>query len=91
MRVSDLFDVSHTLRVDVLLGASGEAIDKCEIALLHACSRDSEVFLRLVWDIVLRVWGRVVVLVRIDSEHGEVTCVTRPHPVVGVSSELSDG
>ena len=53
MRVSDLFDVSHTLRVDVLLGASREAVDECEIALLDTLCRDMEIFLRLVWDVVL--------------------------------------
>ena len=25
------------------------------------------------------------------SEHGEIATVTGPHPVIGVSSELSDG
>ena len=36
------------------------------------------------------VGGRLVVSSGVDSEHGEVTSVTGPHPVVSLASEFSD-
>ena len=38
----------------------------------------------------LGVVGRFAVLADVDTEHGEVTSVAGPHPVVGVAAELAD-
>ena len=51
--ISDLLDVANSLRMNVFLGSAREAVYECEIALLYAFKRDLEVFLRLIWDIVL--------------------------------------
>ena len=53
VRVSDLFNVAYSLRMNVFLGSAREAVYECEIALLYAFKRDLEVFLRPIWDIVL--------------------------------------
>src|SRR5690606_40608907 len=43
---------------------------------------------RLVWNVVFAVCGWLVLFVGIDAQHGEITGVTRPHPVVSVTTEL---
>ena len=75
--------------MDIFLSASGEAVYECEIALLYSFCGDVEEFSGLVWDIVRGLCCRIVVFVGIDTEDGEISGMARPHPVVGISAELS--
>ena len=89
MRIPDLFDISDGFRMDVLLGASRETIYHCEISLLYTFYRYMQIFLRSVWYILLRIFGRIVFLVCVYTEYAEIACMTRPHPVVRVAAELA--
>ncbi len=42
-------------------------------------------------DIVLGIFRGGTVGGGVDAEHGEVTGMTRPHPVVGIAAEFTDG
>ena len=55
---------------------------------MYPFQRDPEEFFRRIRDVVRGIGGRVVVFVRIDPEYGEVPCMARPYPVVGVPSEF---
>ena len=46
---------------------------------------------RLERNIVLRIFGRLVVLIGIDAEEHEVSRMSWPHPVVCIGSKLSNG
>ena len=48
-------------------------------------------FLHFQRNISLIVFGRFTIGSSIYAEHGKVTAVTGPHPVVGVGSKLTDG
>ena len=69
MRVADLLDVAYALGVDILAGAARETVDEGKVAFLHALCGNLEIFLRLVRNVVLRVWCRVVILVGVYTEH----------------------
>ena len=88
--VVDLLGLFSLLAAHKAGSSARETYDHCKIILLNTFQRD---FQRLFWsvrNVLLRVLCRVVVLVCIDSEYREVTCMSRPHPVVGISTELSD-
>ena len=44
---------------------------------------------RMIWNIVLAIFCRLVVFVGINTKHTEVAGLTRPHPVVGIASKLT--
>ena len=79
----------HLVVGDIALGGAGVAEDKGEVALVNALERDVEVLEGFVGHIGLGVGGGLAVFADIDTEHGEVACVARPHPVVGVATELA--
>ena len=74
----------------ITLCAAGEAPNHGKVILLHAIKTDGKVMLGSQRNIVLAVGGRITVLVSIDAENREVASVTRPHPVVGVATELAN-
>ena len=82
-----VFEFRHSLEP---YRAARVSHDHCIVSLLYAFEGNPEGLLRPVRHIVLGIVSRIVVLVRIDPEHGEVSGVARPHPVVGVGSELAD-
>ncbi len=43
-----------------------------------------------VWLIISSIVSRIVVFVSVDAQHREVTCVTRPHPVVSVTTKFTN-
>ena len=69
VRISDFLDITYALGMDILLSASRESINEGEVALMYSLGRYAEIFLRLVRDVVLGIWCRIVVLVSIDTEH----------------------
>ena len=72
------------------VGAAWVAHDHGEVAVVDAVEAHLEVALGLVGDIVLTVVRWIVVAVGINAKQGKVSRVTRPHPVVCVTTELSD-
>ena len=71
------------------VGASGVAHDHGEVAFGHAVHADAEVALGLVGDVAFAVVSRFVVFVGVNAQHGEITGVTGPHPVVRVAAVLA--
>ena len=70
---------------------SGESHDKGEISFLNSGEADLQMFFHLQRNVVFRIFCRFSILVRVNTEERKVACVTRPHPVVGISSEFTDG
>ena len=73
------------------LGAARITHDKGEVTFLDTAERDLQGLLRGVGNVGGGISGRLVVLVGIDAEHGEVAGMTRPLPVVGLTTELTEG
>ena len=46
--------------------------------------------LHLQRNILCRVVSRLTILISVDTEHREVAAVTRPHPVISISTEFTD-
>ena len=76
--------------MDILLGVAREAVNESEVTFLYTTCADFEVFLWLIWNVVFRIFCRIVVLVCIDTEKAEVSGVTWPHPVISFAAELTD-
>jgi len=91
VRITCLFDIAYTLGMYIFLSTSRKTVDESEVSFLDSLGGNLEIFLRPVWYIVLGVRRRIVVLVGIDAEHGEISGVTWPHPVVCVASEFAYG
>ena len=88
-----ILSVAHQLyaeRREVALGRAGVSHRHGEVAFLvslvaHTCPHG-----RVVWDIVLGVFGRAASLrVAVDAEDREVTCLAWPHPVVCLAAEFA--
>ena len=47
-------------------------------------------FLGFQWDVTLAVFCRFTICICINTEHGKVTGMTRPHPVVCFTTKLTD-
>ena len=71
--------------------ASGESHNEREVTFLVACKADRKVFLYLQGYIIFGVFRRFSILIGINAEQGEVTCMARPHPVVGICTKLTYG
>ena len=89
--VGSLHTFFHFVADHVAPVASGETHHESEVTFLDTFQIDGDVFLDFQRNIVCAVFGRFSILVGIDAEDGEVTAMTRPHPVVGVGTELTDG
>ena len=76
--------------MEIFLSASRKTENHGEIAFLHTFGGNPQETARMVRNIFFADFGRFIVLPGIDTENREVTGVARPHPVVGVASELSD-
>ena len=82
--------VVHEIAGHILASAARETIYEGKVALFGTLGTDGEVTLGSVGHIIFRIVGRLVILVGIDAEYGEVARVAGPHPVVGVAAELTD-
>ena len=80
----------HRIGDQELLGAARIAENESKVALIHAFDGDGEIFLRFERNVVGRIGSGIAVLVGIDTPEGEVAGMARPHPVVGVATELAD-
>ena len=79
----------HLALCKIPLCASGKSHDHGIVPFVQSLNGDGEEFGCLQGHIVCTVFGRLPILVGIDAEHGKVTRVARPHPVVGFPSELA--
>ena len=75
-------------RREVAVRAAGETDCHRVVLLLIALERNFGDELRLVRLVVGAIFRRLVLSVGIDTEHGEVYRVPRPHPVVRIPTEL---
>ena len=91
MRIGSIGSVLHGIREEVFASRTRETIYHGEIAFLDATGIDLEELLRTERHVLFRIGSRFVVLASIDTEDGEVASVARPHPVVGIATELTDG
>ena len=75
---------------EVTLGAAWITHGHGIVAILVTLQGNLRPTLRVIRYIVLAVGGRTIGLrVGIDAEYGEVACLARPHPVVGVATKLT--
>ena len=89
--IGSLHTFFHLIGNHITPVASGESHYESKVALFHTAQIDRKVFLHFQGDIILIVFGRFAIGGGIYAEHGEVTAVAGPHPVVCVGSKLSDG
>ena len=82
--------LTDTIAREITLGGARIADGHSEVTLFitlhaHLCPA-----LRVVRNVVLRISSRTIGLrVGIDAEHGEVAGLARPHPVIGLTAELT--
>ncbi len=69
---------------------SGESHNHCIISFFQTFERDRQMFFCFQRSIVCAVFCRFSVSIRINTEHGEITGVTGPHPVIRFATELTD-
>ena len=69
--------------------STGETHYHGVVVLLYSTKGDIEETLRLERNIIFRVWCGIAILVRIDTEDGEVASMTRPDPVVRIGTEFA--
>ena len=70
--------------------SAGESHNHGVVVFLDSFEGDGQEFVAVKRHVVGGVGCRLSVFVCVDSEDGEVCVLARPHPVVGVSAELSD-
>ena len=75
---------------DIAGGRAREANGHSIVTLLIALGRDGSEVLGAEGDIILAICTGLVVLIRIDTEDREVSRMAWPHPVVRVSTKLTD-
>ena len=80
----------HFTFSQVTAGASRESHNHSIVAFLQTFQRNSKMLLHFQRNIVGTIFSRVTIFIGIDTEHREVTCMTRPHPVVCFSTEFTD-
>ena len=74
---------------EVSLGASRITNGHTEVALCIAIQRNGRYMARMVGAIFGRIVGRLVIGISINTEDAEIARMARPHPIVGVPSELT--
>ena len=82
--------VVYKVRSNIATSSAGETVNHSKVTLLYALGRDSEELLGAVGNIILRVGSGLVVLICIDTENREVAGMTRPHPVIGIATKLTN-
>src|SRR5699024_9934901 len=89
--VGSLHTFFHFVRNHVSPVASRESHYESEVSLFDSSQVDGQMFFHLQRYIAFVIVSRFTVGCCINAEHGEIATVTGPHPVIGVSYELSDG
>ena len=79
----------NTIRREVTVCAARITQRHRKGTIIIAFRADMRILARMVGYIILAVFSRVVVFVSIDTEDAEITGLTRPHPVVGVTTILT--
>ena len=89
-KVGSLHTFLHFITDHVTPVTSGESHYKSKITFLNAIHIDSKVLLDFQRNIVCCIIGRFTIFRCINTEDRKVTTMTRPHPVIRISSKLSD-
>ena len=84
-----VYNIVYRVGCHILLCVAGETVYHGEIALVYTLGRYWEETFGTVGNILIGIFGRLVVGVGIDTEHREVTGVAWPYPVVGITTELA--
>ena len=79
----------HTPRAEVAIGVTGETDRHGIVVLRIALQRDLRHVARFIGLVRRIIVGGAVLAVGIDAKHREVAGMTRPHPVVGVATKLT--
>ena len=91
LRIGDLGNVFDLVGHHIFLRTARAAVNEGEIALTDTGAGYFEELFRAIRDVVRGIVGRIVVLVGIDPEDGEIAGMAGPHPIVGVAAEFADG
>ncbi len=83
-------DILHRIGSHILLCIAGKTINHREVTLIDPFGRDGEVAQRMVGDIRLAIGCRSILGIGIDAKYREIARVSRPHPVVGIATELTN-
>ena len=89
-KVGSLHTFLHFITDHVTPVTSGESHYKSKITFLNAIHIDSKVLLDFQRNIVCCIIGWFTIFRCINTEDRKVTTMTRPHPVIRISSKLSD-
>ena len=87
--ISGLHTFFHFVGNHIAPVASGESHDESKVAFFVAGKADGKMLLHFQGNIILGIFHRISVLVGIYAEQREVTCMPRPHPVIGIRTEFS--
>ena len=88
-RVRHFGNILYGIRNNILLRITGETVNHSKVALINAFGRNLKVTCRAVRLIIFRILRWAVILVGIYTENREITRMTRPNPVVGITTELT--
>ena len=80
----------HRIRNDKLLSTTRIAKYQGKIIFLNALGGNGEIFLRSIGHIILGIKCRLVVFIGINAIHGEVASMAGPHPVISITTELTN-
>ncbi len=89
--VGSLHTFFHFIGNHVSPVASGESHDKGEITFLYSGEADSQMFLNFQRNVVFRIGCRFPIFIRVNTEKRKIPRMTRPHPVIGICSEFTNG
>ena len=88
--ISGLHAFFHFVGNHIAPVASGKSHDESEVTFFVSGKADGKMFLYFQGNVILGVFHRISVLVGIYAEQREVTCMSRPHPVIGIRTEFTD-
>ena len=88
--ISGLHTFFHFVGNHIAPVASGKSHDESEVTFFVSGKADGKMFLHFQGNVILGVFHRISVLVGIYAEQREVTCMSRPHPVIGIRTEFTD-
>ncbi len=90
MRIRELLNIAHCIRSHILPCTPREAIDKSKITLIHPLGGNPQKPLWGIRNIVLRIFSRIIIGIGIYSKNREIASMARPHPVVSITTKLSN-
>ena len=81
---------SQSIASQKAISHSRKTQNHCKIIFLHSFQRNWKRMLGSQWNIFWRIGCRFPFWIRINTKHGEISRMTRPHPIIRFSSKFSD-